>query len=202
MKFDREVYNCIYNQNLMGKKSSVHFGNDFRFERAKEQLDLFCELNQDGLIMRESIINLTNEFLLKMGMSSITEPKVNWNNVESNTQFYKKIKKEYGLLSISDIVWMKFTTEGILGAVAVSNDINFEIPKDNNYDEKIKGYWKYNSSGIIIKELELNWNSNEILVFPLINIPEGLNRGDIECGIGNYLINNGIPILDYYSHKF
>lgn len=33
-------------------------------------------------------------------------------------------------------------------------------------------------------------------------ITDGLNRSDIESGIGNYLISQGIPILDYYSHNY
>lgn len=38
-----------------------------------------------------------------------------------------------------------------------------------------------------------------VLIFPLVNIPDGLDRSDIESGIGNYLISKNVPILDFYS---
>lgn len=34
------------------------------------------------------------------------------------------------------------------------------------------------------------------------NPPEGLQRGDIERGVGNYLISKNVPILDFYSHNY
>ena len=29
-----------------------------------------------------------------------------------------------------------------------------------------------------------------------------MRPSDIESGIGNYLIDNDVPILDYYSHNY
>ena len=45
--FETKIYNCLYNQNLMGKKSSVHNGNLFRFYRAKEQLEIYNKTYQE-----------------------------------------------------------------------------------------------------------------------------------------------------------
>jgi hypothetical protein len=98
---------------------------------------------------------------------------------------------------------MKFTTDGYLGVVAAGDDINFGIPNNSlEYNEKNnKGDWKYNTSGIIIHRLRKVWDESFVLIFPIPDIGDR-ERRDIECGIGNFLISKGVPILDYYSHGF
>ena len=52
---------------------------------------------------------------------------------------YKKIQRENGLEDHRDIVWMKFTRDGYMGVVAVSNDIGFDIPSScEEYNQKIQ----------------------------------------------------------------
>lgn len=94
--------------------------------------------------------------------------------------------------------------DGYLGVVATSNDVNFGYPpSEESYNEKTtKNNWRYNTSGIIIHSLDKVWDTSFVLIFPLKNIPKGFDRGSIECGIGNYLIHNGVPILDFYSHNY
>ena len=205
--FETKIYNCLYNQNLMGKKSSVHNGNLFRFYRAKEQLEIYNKTYQElsnKNACRDLVIEYTNSFFKKIGMIPVENPVRYLEGEEIDSVFfYKNIKKEAGLKSVKDIVWMKFTMEGFLGVVAVSQDINFEIPDSNDYDAVTdKNYWKYNTSGILAHKLGLEWNKSFVLIFPLQNIPSTLSRSDVECGIGNYLIEKGSPIMDYYSHKF
>jgi hypothetical protein len=145
-----------------------------------------------------------------IGMEAICNPKFFSAKLQGKS-FYKDMKKNYGLASIADIVWMKFTKEGHLGVVAVSNDINFQMPKSKgDYHKKNNNKWEFNTSGIIIHYLyekanyddKKKWDESFVLVFPLQNIPPCLNRRDIECGIGNYLIANEVPILDYFSHRY
>jgi len=82
----------------------------------------------------------------------------------------------------------------------MGNDINFCMPpSDKHYDERKGSKWKYNTSGIIIRSLDQVWDESFVLVFPLKNIGKGKDRKKIECGIGNNLIDKGVPILDYYS---
>ena len=192
-----EAYKYIYGQNLMFAKSSVHGESTFREDRAKEQ----AKAKPPEI---QTIIDYSNEFLKILKMEPTLSPKTQLLNGKVENDFYEKLKKDKNLKDIRDIVWMKFTTDGYLGVVAVSADINFDMPiSENEYNLKtIKGYWKYNTSGIIIHKLGKEWDESFALVFPLQNIPESLERGDIECGIGNYLIDKGIPILDYYSHRF
>ncbi|CQB90089.1 Uncharacterised protein [Chlamydia trachomatis] len=92
---------------------------------------------------------------------------------------------------------MKFTDQGFLGVVAASNDINFFIPKDGETDVS-----NLNTAGIIVYTLKQSWDRSFVLAFPLKSIPDDLKCGDIEIGIGNYLISQNVPILDYYSHRY
>ncbi|WP_334329120.1 hypothetical protein [Companilactobacillus sp. HBUAS59699] len=203
---ETKIYNCLYDQNLMGSKSSVHKGNSFRSDRAKEQLAFYEQKYQNDLDKKtylDLIINYTNDFLDKIDIPRINNPVKYVDKLQFNDEFYAAIQEESGIASDKDIVWMKFTTTGLLGLVAVSNDINFEIPNDDNYDAvNAKGQWRYNSSGILAHMLDQRWDESFVLIFPLKNIPIALSRSDVECGIGNYLIEMGIPIMDYYSHKF
>lgn len=81
---------------------------------------------------------------------------------------------------------------GCISVVGVGCDIYFT--------EKTK---TTTSSGRINTYLEQEWDEEIVLVFPLIGIEQtSFNRSDIESGVGNYLIANGIPILDYYSHNY
>ena len=188
----------------MGGKSSVHRGNDYRLRRAKEQSTLTPTCI-------EEIIKHTKEFLKMLNMPPLNVKIDNpLDKLVDSKKFYAKIKSDYGLESTRDIVWMKFTADGFLRVVTTSDDINFDMPHtkcDYNVTTNGKGKsssnsWKHNSSGILIHMLDKEWNKDFVLVFPLAKIPPSLNRRDIECGIGNYLIYKGIPILDYYSHRF
>lgn len=96
------------------------------------------------------------------------------------------MKEKYELNNRKHLIWMKFTIDGYLGVVAASDDINFDMT---------------NTSGKIISHLNKQWKQDFVLVFPLPNIGDK-ERSDIECGIGNYLIDKGVPILDFYSHQY
>ncbi len=106
-----------------GAKSSVRYGNSTRFDEAMKQAKM-------DIVDIRKIIDYTNEFLELLGMNCIAKPKIeqeSWKNGFNN--IYEKTKDAYDLEDVRDIVWMKFTKDGYLGVVAVSNDINFDIPK-------------------------------------------------------------------------
>lgn len=163
-----------------GASSSLRYGNHIRFARAEEQARL-------KIIEIPKIINYTNEFLELLGMDSVITPKLEKDSLGNNLY-----KKNNNLEDERDIVWMKFTEDGFLGVVTTSDDINFDIPlSEKEYDKK------HNTSGIIIHYLEKKWDESFVLIFPLQKIPEEIKRGDVERGIGNYLIKKGVPILDF-----
>lgn len=190
-----------YSGTPRGRSSSVHFC-DKRFQKAKKQL----EKAKSKEISKEEIKEYVNEFLHELGMK-----KTAYFESQTNSLDYLKIKECYGLKDIRDIVWVKFTKSGCVGVVASSNDINFEIPSCNitpgnkeEYNKKssVKGRkWEYNTSGIIIHYLKEEWNEEKVLIVPLPDTKR-FKRGDIERGIGNWLIEKDVPILDFYSHNY
>ena len=109
--------------------------------------------------------------------------------IEEKTETGKRLKNTFNLFDDRHLVWIKFAIKDNkrhIGSVAAGNDINFEMNL---------------LSGKIISELGYAWDEEKILICPLPNIGMG-ERDDIECGIGNYLIEKGVPILDYYSHRY
>lgn len=183
-----------------GTDNSVHF-SDFRFKKAEEQ----SKLKPPSL---DVVINHINNFLNGIGIEKVSSPKVVAAKIN-----YNIIKNTNNLNDERDIVWVKFTKDGYIGVVAVSNDINFDIPESkeeyikktevyNNWSKQYEEKWQHNTSGIIVHYLKKYWEDTFVLLFPLKNIPEGLTRGVIESGIGNYLIDKKVPILDFYSHNY
>ena len=188
------------------KPRSVHCKNDkIRIEKAEEQASL-------SIVPIEQIISYVNEFLNELGVDRVEIPQKKIKNMDLE-KFYNDLKIEYNLKHKKDIIWMKFTNDGYLGVIARGNDINFDIPPSadvyherikrfNIYENKEKYEWKYNTSGIIIHKCGQTWDDENVLVFPLKNIPAGIDVDKIETGIGNYLTEKGVPILDFYSHNF
>ena len=207
----------------MSVKSSVRYENkkqeNFRIAVAHKQATL-------NAVPIDTIINHVNCFLSSLKMPLVKNPTFTDYNLDDDMMvtkdFYDKIQREYKLNKYDDIVWMKFSDEGIakcgyLCTVATGADINFRIPSDeSDYCAKCERDYRsktsylhlrsddyeYNSCGVIMHKLQKSYDTKFVLVFPLNNIPDQLKRGDIEAGIGNYLIAQGVPILDYYSHKF
>ena len=170
---------------------SVHFSK-YRLNKAFEQVNL-------SKVSVEETVKIINTFLSEIGMTEIEQAIIQGvKNIN-----YRSIKKYYNLKSIKDIIWLKFTKDGYCGVVAVSNDVNFNIPPSAvAYNEKSNGRWKYNTSGILVPQVNKEWDDSFVLIFPLVDIPEGYTRHDIERAVGNYLIDNNVPIIDFYSHNY
>lgn len=191
---------------------TVHNGGTYRIKVAKEQQQKMKEyLKSQNLTkdkFKQRVIEYTIESLDSLGIDldttnrylnfSIDKCEQNGINID-----YKNIQKEFDLADVRDIVWMKFTSSGALGVVASSNDVNFQKPRTiKEYDKKQQnGRWEYNTSGIIIDCLGETWDESFVLIFPIKSIPKGMTRHGVEKRIGNHLIDKGIPILDYYSHR-
>lgn len=192
-KYFRKDPNSFYiNEKGEYRCRSVHFESQFRFSRAQEEA-------QKEVVSVKKIINYVNEFLIKIGVPQVLNPKMNLNEIN-----YDKIKKEYQLADERDLLWIKFTADGFIGVIAQSNDINFDFPPSADvYNKKAKGRnWIYNTSGIIVHKLNKEWDKSFVLVFPLKIKNTKYSRHEIETAVGNYLIDKGVPILDYYSHNY
>ena len=185
-------------------RCSVHYGNTYRLNKAKEQ----CS---QPLVEIDKIIIYTIELLKEIGIEVNNPERIVVNNPINID--YQQIKYDNDLDSVKDIVWMKFTESGYLGVVATSDDINFDIPNScgdydrrewryNSYKKKRELVWKHTSSGILLHQLGESWDKSFVLVFPLKNIPKEYKREDIERAVGNYLIYKNVPIIDFYSHNY
>jgi len=112
---------------------------------------------------------------------------------------YDVIAEEFGLSHYWDVVWIKFTSTGHVRVVGKGTDIG---GKQNEKGEDL-------SSVLLTKEVDQQLDESFVLIFPLtpdiLNAPQVKNYQDrtgmVECGIGNYLISKGVPIIDYYSHN-
>lgn len=181
-------------KNRTVKSNCLDEGFNFRIEKAKEQYQLGKKkgIPKNKESHKKEIVTYVNEFLSSiMGMKEIDDPYVYPKKTKTRRIDYWKICSENNLENKQDIVWIKFTTDGIISVIGTSCDIFFN---DNAKNSTV--------SGCINQKLELKWDESVVLIFPLKNIPKGLNRSDIESGIGNYLISKGVPILDFYSHNY
>ena len=140
----------------------------------------------------DKIIELTNEILKAGGFNPVVTPILKGDLLTEildhsfDDKYYERKLKPYGLSSASQLIWMRFANDGHLGVVAASNDINF--------DHDTRSYR-------IIEPCKLDWDKSFVLIFPLsANI--NYNRDEVETAVGNYLIENKVPILDYYSHNY
>lgn len=163
----------------------------FRIEKAKEQLEL---AKRGGDLDEEKLIGYVNEFLRSLGMRAEENPRVEVVSREQRGNRRISYPKPADGQNPDDIVWIKFSkgkSVRVVSVIGTSRDITFtDYAKENT------------AAGIINNALGLEWDEDHVLIFRLENIPQHLNRSDIESGIGNYLIANGIPILDYYSHNY
>jgi hypothetical protein len=211
-------YFNVYEGTPRGKNSSVHC-SEKRLNKALEQIsgepaaiDKIIKYVKEffgaiGIKMNVLKIKIQEDYNLsdKRDIFGAIGIEMNVWEIEKVSEInYDKIQKDYNLSDKRDIIWMKFTKDGYLGVVAVSNDINFDIPKEKkDYNEKrSKNKWKYNTAGILVHQLNKSWDDTFVLVFPLANIPDKYKRGDIERAVGNYLIDKNVPIIDFYSHNY
>lgn len=173
-------------------ESSVHMSdkyerNRYRLNKAKEQV-----MNHPPVKL-ESTCSHGIKFFDEFGISA-------------------KASIEYNPLAVDTVnaIWCKQTQEeggGYLGALC-HGKVNFQMPANSSqYDERwfdpssYKWKWVYNASGILCHQLGMSWDTKKILYFKLRTIPEGYTLEQVKRALGAYLIDCGIPIVDFYSHQ-
>ena len=71
---------------------------------------------------------------------------------------------------------------------------------DINFVSKTVG-GKLLSSDVLVKEVGESRDKSFVMIFPITSEIFGKRSlGELELGIGNYLIERKVPIIDYYSH--
>lgn len=178
---------------------SVNESDNLRVKMAEKQLDKFMMQKQNNQHKdKKQITMLVNEFLeqIGIGINAEFDNEVKVKSEKGRTKgriSYFEIKQRSGISCKEDIVWIKFNKSGCISVVGVGCDIFFT--------QKTK---EGTSAGKINKFLKQEWDEKSVLIFPLIGLDDlgSFDRSDIESGIGNYLIANDVPILDYYSHNY
>lgn len=162
--------------------------SEFRYKKAEEQAGM-------KTVDPKVVVGYVNEFLRKVGMKTTEDlgfsPIIKLTGKGKRQINYAKICKDTHIDDKRDIVWIKFTTDNYISVIGTGCDISFS--------DWVK---KHTNAGLINQHLKKEWDDSFVLIFPLKNIPDNLNRSDIESGIGNYLIYNKVPILDFYSHNY
>jgi len=183
-----------------------------REQRIEKRLEKALQESKKTAVCPSKIVEYVNYYLsaLEISTTDPVEAKIEGEKlreaVESPNSFYAWLKKARGHKDERDIVFMQFANCGRLAIVANSTDIGFPKlvePKGRytQYDYKKLKNGCYISE-IILHYLEKEWDESFVLVFPILELPEGMSSHKIERSIGNYLISKEVPILDYYSHMF
>lgn len=215
MKITKDLYRYVHPTDIVsGKEASVRYEDEKRIKKARKQL--ISTSNPVGI---QRIIELTVDFLVKidvyekedMDINNYKKDKLRFTTSKRTCKYdrkivdlnYQDIVGEKGLNSSKHIIWMKFAhlktevEKKYLVVVARSDDVNFSIPTN----AKDYGNKNYNTSGIIVHKLEMEWDEDFVLLFPIPKVGDHEMK-DIECGVGEYLLENNVPIIDFYSHKF
>lgn len=156
----------------------------------------YCEKNIrfESFVLDNTIHTIMDNGILTMGLKW-DAPIYDYKKQEYVEWDYKYdiIKSKFNLGKPSDIVWIKFTTKGHVGVVAKSFDINFDRKTSDG---------KPISSTVLVEEVGEAWDKSFVMIFPMTSEILG-NRsvGDLELGIGNYLIDKKVPIIDFFSHN-
>lgn len=211
-----DVSKYINNQNLTFSRTNVRTNNPFRLHQAQLQASL-------NPVAIDKIIKYTHKFLGKLNLipkkystpifTTITLDKTANLTDASYQQLSKHFKFPLTVPNTSpfkssskkhpvDYLLFKFTDAGFLAGVAADTPINFSLPtKTSDYTLKVNQKWQYDATSILVHQLGQNWNTSFILIFPIPKLPANLTIKDIQAGVGNYLIQKDIPILDYYGHR-
>ena len=163
---------------------------DNGFEEEITRIDHIRLGEKEHIIIDNGIVIRDSKWILPADWD---ENKRSYNTYDKK---YDLIKAKFKLERASDLLWFKFTNKGHLAVVASSFDLN----------------WRYDlSCGILVKEVGELFDESFVFVFPLTQQmirtkaePSSYLRrykvSDLELAVGNYLIDKGVPIIDYYSH--
>lgn len=160
------------------------------FDKKRIVLDTIHLGNKEHLIIDNGII-IRNE--LHWDQPRWNQQKITYDRYDSK---YDVIQAKFDLERVSDLLWFTFTDKGHLAVVAKSCDINWDYGK---------------TCGQLVDSVGEKFDNRFVFVFPLTKEmirtkadPHSKYRkyttGDLECAVGNYLIEKGVPIIDYYSH--
>lgn len=141
----------------------------------------------------DTVIRLTNDILMSAGIQPVLDPIISGTFLQdllSGNPYgaYRKIRDEY---SQSDLIWMKFTSSGHLGAVGAGDSLHF--------DEE-------DPSSEMIRVCGQDWDRSFVLVFPVrrtggMPLLRRKDRDAVEMAVRRYLISEDVPVLDCCEYR-
>ena len=165
---------------------------DTRVEEGKSEFN-------KPIIEKSEILEILSNCLKEKGISG----EILFINLTSEKIDYEQISKDHGTNGTGHIIWLQFSNSGHVAVVGAGKDIGFS--RNEN-----KGTWS-----ILSKIPHVEWNKEEVIIIPVRGLDKdsyGLKnvhkhgnnilrcRNGVEHCIGEYLINKGVPILNYYQH--
>ncbi len=181
-----------------GLKSSVHFMVDY--DKNSKQYD-------------------GSTYRLKKAMEEIQYPPPENNDVVLSVagKFFEVAQIPVTIIKSAqegtdphNLIWIKSLESRHIGVIG-SGKVNFDMPPSPvEYDKKDeKGNWIWNSAGILIHylgvklERDLRWDKSGVLAFRLRedDISQEYCLERIKRAMGNWMIENGMHIIDYYNHQ-
>lgn len=112
---------------------------------------------------------------------------------------YKEIMEKYETNAEAHIIWVQFVKCGHVAVVGAGKDIGF--PQSGKL-----------GTGFILSGLHcVEWDKTKVIIIPVKGLDEknGIKnvdnilkcRNGVEHCIGEYLIKNNVPILNFYQHR-
>jgi len=183
-KFQRQIYiGKVSWRNIVRKKSIEE-----RIQKAREEFSRpFVEVDE--------IVKILSCCLKD---NSIDGDIMIYESLSKNID-YKDIMRKYNTNGEGHIIWLEFVEKGHVAVVGAGKDIGF--PRNEK-----RGTWS-----ILSKILNIEWDTSKVIIIPIRgldvssvgikNVDNVLKcRNGVEYCIGQYLIENNIPILNYYQH--
>ena len=162
---------------------------DERIKKGQEELN-------KSVVKDVEILRIISECLKEKGIDGevlLVE------SIPQNINF-EDIMTYYNTNGEGHIIWIEFVKSGHVAVVGAGKDIGF--PQNRN-----KGTWS-----ILSKLSNVEWDKTKVIIIPIRGLDKrsfGLKnvdnllkcRNGVEHCIGEYLIKNNVPILNYYQHR-
>lgn len=170
---------------------SVHFRDRTRFSKAEEE-------SRKVPASAERVAEIVLDCLKRIGLP---QAAAIW--ADPRAVDYAAIRKQYRLKDKGEILFLKFSADGFIGVIGTGSEINFDYPPcRQDYNKRTGSDWAYHTSGILLSHVNKIWDQGSVMICPLRieNLP--FTRRQVATAVGNYLSEQGVPIIDYYSHHY
>ena len=159
-----------------------------RIQKAEEELEKEPFKSKEKI--REMVLACLNDNNIR-GTAILVKPEeIDYETIMNNNQTNGE----------GHIIWIEFVNKGHVAVVGAGKDIGFPINKNSA------------TAFLLSKFEDIDWDKESLIIVPIRNLDKrsyGIKyvenilqcRNGVEHYIGEYLIEHGVPILNYFSHK-